>query len=110
MSAIIAACNMGGEATIKVVSPSEIYVSIDKPEHICITSFSVSKIGPDRAVNVWQVFRNTESKVCIDQFQIGKVPGGFRGVGEPIIMSTGRYEITALGGEYAIRQSFDVNN
>lgn len=107
---LLCACNLDGEATITVVSPSAINVSIDKPKDICVTSFSVSKIVADQAFRVWQIYRMTDSRACIDRFQIGKLPEGFRATGEPPTISTGRYEITALGGEYAIQESFDVTD
>lgn len=102
------ACNLDGETTITVVSPSVIYVNIDRPKDICITSFSVSKIVANQAVRVWQIYRITDSKACSDRFEIGKLPEGFRATGEPPTISSGRYEITALGGEYAIQKAFDV--
>jgi len=108
LSMILRACNLDGEATITVVSPSVIYVSIDRPKDICITSFSVSRIVANQAVRVWQIYRMTDSKACIDRIEIGKLPDGFRATGEPPTISSGRYEITALDGEYAIQKAFDI--
>lgn len=104
----LSACNLDGETTITVASPSVIYVNIDRPKDICITSFSVSRIIANQAVRVWQIYRMTDSKACIDRIEIGKLPDGFRATGEPPTISSGRYEITALGGEYAIQKAFDI--